>query len=193
MQVGDDPKVNRQRLMEWSLYRNVDFGSPSTLVENIFSLPAGHFLNIHNGRIGDPKRYYSVESEVDAVTYERLDHQPRQDSVAEIESLILTGVQERLVSDVPLGVLCSGGIDSSLITALCTRYRKDVAAFHVSVAGYPEMDESRYAKQVTEMLGIDLFTCQLEKRKFLPQPSSRRISQRCSPDAPQFRGISSGI
>ena len=166
MQVGDAPKVNRQRLMEWALYRNVDFGSPSTLVENIFSLPAGHFINIRNGRIGDPKRYYSVESEINAVTYARLDHQPRRDSVAEIESLILTGVQERLVSDVPLGVLCSGGIDSSLITALCTRYRKDVAAFHVSVAGYPEMDESRYAKQVTAMLGIDLFTCQLERDNF---------------------------
>ena len=166
MQVSDNLKLNRQRLMEWSLYRNVDFGSPNTLIENIFSLPAGHFLQIHDGRIGSPQRYYSVESEVDAATYERLDHQPRKDLIAEIESLVLTGVKERLVSDVPLGVLCSGGVDSSLITALCARYGKDVAAFHVSVAGYPEMDESRYAKQVTEMLGIDLFTCQLERGNF---------------------------
>ena len=159
-------KINRQRLMEWSLYRNVDFGSPNTLVENIFSLPAGHFVQIHDGRIGEPQRYYSVESEVDAVTYEGLDQRPQKEVVAEIESLLLTGVQERLVSDVPLGVLCSGGIDSSLVTALCARYRKDVAAFHVSVAGYPEMDESRYAKKVTQMLGIDLFTCQLERNNF---------------------------
>ena len=166
LQVSDAPKVNRQRLMEWSLYRNVDFGSSSTLVENIFSLPAGHFLQIHEGRIGTPQRYYSVESEVDAATYERFDRQPRKDLVAEIESLVLTGVQERLVSDVPLGVLCSGGVDSSLVTAVCTRYRKDVAAFHVSVAGYPEMDESGYAKQVTDMLGIDLFTCELEGDNF---------------------------
>ena len=166
MQVCDTPKVNRQRLMEWSLYRNVDFGSPDTLVENIFSLPAGHFLQIHDGQIRAPKRYYSVESEVDPATYERLDHEPRKDLVAEIESLLLTGVRERLVSDVPLGVLCSGGVDSSLVTALCARYRKDVAAFHVSVAGYPEMDESRYAKQVTDMLGIDLFTCQLGRDNF---------------------------
>ena len=55
MQVGDDPKVDRQRLMEWSLYRNVDFGSPKTLIENIFSLPAGHFIHIHDGRIGAPQ------------------------------------------------------------------------------------------------------------------------------------------
>jgi len=166
LQVTDNLRLNRQRLIEWSLYRNVDFGSPNTLVENIFSLPAGHFIQIHDGRIGALQRYYSVESEVDAATYEHLDRQPCRDLIAEVESLVLTGVKERLVADVPLGVLCSGGVDSSLITALCARYRKDVAAFHVSVAGYPEMDESRYAKRVTDMLGIDLFTCQLERDNF---------------------------
>jgi asparagine synthase (glutamine-hydrolysing) len=166
LQLGENLKPDRQRLMEWSLYRNVDFGSPRTLVENIFSLPAGHFINIRDGKIGAPKRYYAVESEINAATYARLDHQPRQDLIAEIEDLFLTGVKERLVADVPLGVLCSGGVDSSLVTALCARYRKDVAAFHVSVAGYADMDESRYAKQVTQMLGIELFTCQLEAGNF---------------------------
>jgi asparagine synthase (glutamine-hydrolysing) len=166
MQISANLKPERQRLMEWSLYRNVDFGSPRTLVENIFSLPAGHFLKIHNGRVGIPQSYYSVESEVDPAIYEHLDRQPRQDLVAEIESLFLRGVTERLVSDVPVGVLCSGGVDSSLVTALCARNRNDVAAFHVSIAGYPKMDESRYAKQVTEMLGIDLFACQLERNSF---------------------------
>jgi asparagine synthase (glutamine-hydrolysing) len=166
LRVSDHLKLNRQRLMEWALYRNVDFGSPSTLIENIFSLPAGHFLQIHDGRIGEPQRYYSVEAEVDAATYTELDQRPEREVVAEIESLFLTGVQERLVSDVPVGVLCSGGVDSSLITALCARYRKDMAAFHVSVAGYPEMDESQYAKLVTSKLGIDLLTCELGRENF---------------------------
>src|SRR5215510_208130 len=108
MQVGDTRTVNRQRLMEWSLYRNVDFGSHKTLIENIFSLPAGHFLQIHDGRITAPRRYYSVESEVDAVTYKELQQRSQKEVLAEIESSVLTGVQERLVSDVPVGVLCSG-------------------------------------------------------------------------------------
>src|SRR5262249_9821441 len=154
------------RLMEWSLYRNVDFGLPSTLIENIFSLPVGHFLQIHGGRVGEPQRYYSVEAEVDAATYTGLDQRPQKEVVDEIESLFLTGVKERLVSDVSVGVLCSGGVDSSLITALCARYRKDMAAFHVSVVAYPELDESRYAKQVTSKLGIDLFTYQLGRENF---------------------------
>src|SRR5262249_12889691 len=91
LQVTDNLKLNRQRLIEWSLYRNVDFGSPNTLVENILSLPAGHFIQIHGGRIGEPQRYYSVEAEVDAVTYKGLDQRPQKEVVAEIESLILTG------------------------------------------------------------------------------------------------------
>jgi asparagine synthase (glutamine-hydrolysing) len=166
MQAMPKLKVDRQRLLEWSLHRNVDFGSPNTLVEDIFALPAGHFLQIHDGRIEAPERYYSVESEVDPAAYQRLNHQRRQDLVAEIESSLITAVKDRLVSDVPLGVLCSGGIDSSLVTALCTRSQKDVGAFHVSLAGHPQLDESRYAKQVTELLGIDLFTCQLDRDNF---------------------------
>lgn len=166
LQVGDKLTLNRQRLMEWSLYRNVDFGSPQTLVENLFSLPAGHFLQIHGGRVGEPQRYYAVESEVDAATYTALDQRPQQEVTAEIESLIVTAVRERLVSDVPVGVLCSGGVDSSLITALCARYREDIAAFHVAVAGYPEIDEFRYAKEVADMLKIELFTCQIERETF---------------------------
>jgi asparagine synthase (glutamine-hydrolysing) len=166
LQVTENLKLNRQRLMEWSLYRNVDFGSPNTLIENIFSLPAGHSLTIQKGKLGTLKRFYAVESEVDATTFKELEQRPRKDVVSEIESLFLTGVQERLVSDVPLGVLCSGGVDSSLITALCARFRKDVAAFHVSVAGYPQLDESRYAKQVTASVGIDLFKCELGRENF---------------------------
>ena len=166
LQVSDAPKVNRQRLMEWSLYRNVDFGSSSTLVENIFSLPAGHFLQIRDGRIGTPRRYYSVEAEVDAATYDGFEQRPKKEVAGEIESLILTGIHERLVSDVPIGVLCSGGVDSSLVSALCARYRKDMAAFHVSVAEYPKLDESLYAKRITAMLGVDLFTCELGRENF---------------------------
>jgi asparagine synthase (glutamine-hydrolysing) len=166
LQTHENLKPDRQRLMEWSLYRNVDFGSPRTLVENIFSLPAGHFLQIRGGRIGVAQRYYSVDSEVNASVYEELERKSQQEVVSEVESLFLTGVKERLIADVPLGVLCSGGVDSSLVTALCARYRKDVAAFHVSVAGHAEMDEFRYAKQVTDALGIELFTCQLDRENF---------------------------
>jgi asparagine synthase (glutamine-hydrolysing) len=166
MRVYDNLRLNQQRLIEWSLYRNVDFGSPDTLVEDLCSLPSGHLMTIRQGQVEPPRRYYSPASYVDPALYERFSQQPTRALTAEIEALIVNSVYDRLVSDVPLGTLCSGGIDSSLITALCARHIKGMAAFHVSVAGYKELDESRYAKQVTDTLGIDLFTYPLEAEAF---------------------------
>jgi asparagine synthase (glutamine-hydrolysing) len=62
--------------------------------------------------------------------------------------------------------LCSGGIDSSLITALCARDLPDVTAFHVSVAGYAALDEHPYAKQVADALGIALLTYPMTAEAF---------------------------
>jgi asparagine synthase (glutamine-hydrolysing) len=166
LRVCDDLRLNQQRLIEWSLYRNVDFGSPDTLVEEVFSLPPGHLVRIQRGQLESPRRYYAPESHVDPTLYEYLSKQPPQVLTAEIESLLQTSVKDRLISDVPLGTLCSGGIDSSLITALCARHLPDITAFHVSVPGYSDMDESYYAKQVTDRLGIKLLTYPLEGEAF---------------------------
>jgi asparagine synthase (glutamine-hydrolysing) len=162
----EQAKVNKQRLIEWSLYRNVDFGSAETLVENVFSLLPGHIVKIERGRIESPRCYYAAESQVDPGRYHDLSRQSLRFVSDEVESLIQSSVTERMVSDVPLGTFCSGGVDSSLITALAAHQKRDIAAFHVSVEGYEAMDESRYAKQVAQTLGIELFTYSLEGEAF---------------------------
>ena len=162
----DNAKLNKQRLIEWSLYRNVDFGSPETLIENVFALLPGHVLKIEQGRIDSPRCYYAPELQVDRDRYLHLSQQNPESISQAVELLIESSVRERMVSDVPLGTFCSGGIDSSLVTAVAARQQKDIAAFHVSVAGYEAMDESRYAKQVAQALGIELFTYSLEREAF---------------------------
>jgi asparagine synthase (glutamine-hydrolysing) len=162
----DNAKLNKQRVIEWSLYRNVDFGSPETLIENVFALLPGHVLKIEQGRIDSPRCYYAPELQVDRDRYLHLSQQNPESISQAVELLIESSVRERMVSDVPLGTFCSGGIDSSLITALATRQQKDIAAFHVSVGGYEGMDESRYAKQVAQALGVELFTYSLGGEAF---------------------------
>jgi len=159
-------RPNFQRLIEWSLYRNADFGSPDTLIEGVSSLPPGHFMKVCKGRVGTPRPYYSPASQVDSAVYERFAARPAASVTAEIEALLEASVRARLVSDVPVGTLCSGGIDSSLITALCARDLPDVTAFHVSVSGYEDLDEHRYARQVTESLGIALLTYPMTAEAF---------------------------
>jgi len=159
-------RPNQQRLAEWSLYRNVDFGSPDTLIEGVLSLPPGHYMMIREGRVEAPRRYYSAESQIDASVYGRLRAQPVEKTVNEIEQLVVAAVKDRLVSDVPVGTLCSGGIDSSLVTALAASEIRDITAFNVSVVGYEEIDENRYARMVTDKLGLKLLTLPMVPEMF---------------------------
>ena len=159
-------RPNYQRLIEWSLYRNAELGSADTLIEDVYSLAPGHVVRVRKGQLEPPRAYYTPGSQVDAALYERFGRQPPRDVIAELDTQIQESVRARLVSDVPLGTLCSGGIDSSLVTALCARHLPDVAAFHVSVSGYRSLDESAYARQVTDALGLTLHTYSLSGEAF---------------------------
>ncbi len=158
--------VNWQQLMEWSLYRNVDFGRPDTLFDGFSALPAGHVMEIRGGEVSTPRPYYSLEAHVCSGEYERLGRLTSQALREEIEAKVLTAVEDRLVADVPVGTLCSGGIDSSFITSVAARGRKDLLAFNVSVTGAGAQDESPFARRVTDWLGIRLLTFEADGRSF---------------------------
>jgi len=157
---------NHRRLAEWSLYRNVDFGAADTLFWGVFSLQPGHLLKVHGGKLSAPHRYYVPEAQVSRTEYERLGSLPQQALTHELGELLTSAVQDRLISDVPVGTLCSGGIDSSLITAICARERKDVLAFNVSVQGDDAVDEGIYAERVARNLGIQLISCRADAQMF---------------------------
>jgi asparagine synthase (glutamine-hydrolysing) len=164
--VCTEPEPNFQRLTEWSLYRNVDFGGPETLFAGISALPPGHLIEIRSGKIGPARRYYAVETRISADLYNRFASLTPQRLTEEIGALITGGVRDRLISDVPVGTLCSGGLDSSLITAICARDRKDVLAFNVAVEGYDDLNESVFAERVTKSLGIELLSCRANGEVF---------------------------
>ncbi|RPI29640.1 MAG: asparagine synthase (glutamine-hydrolyzing) [Acidobacteria bacterium] len=171
--VSGDLRPNMQRLAEWSLYRNVDFGSRETLIDGIHSLPPGQFMVVTpdpaKGAAGvkvNTESYFQPEAEVNRADYERFNSESDEKVRGHIESLIVRGVRDRLMSDVPIGTLCSGGIDSSLITAICAREMPDILAFNVSVAGYEALDESRYAARAAESLGVRLLTYSMQPEDF---------------------------
>ncbi|HEX8742400.1 MAG TPA: asparagine synthase (glutamine-hydrolyzing) [Thermoleophilaceae bacterium] len=75
----------------------------------------------------------------------------------DLEAALRASVRRRLMADVPLGTMCSGGLDSGLITALAAE-AGTVHAFNARIADQPEWDEGRWAAAVAEHLGVELHT-----------------------------------
>ena len=76
-----------------------------------------------------------------------------EDLLNQIDTLLATAVRRQLVADVPVGVLLSGGVDSSLITAMAARCRNDVKTFTVRFPGHGAYDETEHARLIAKHFG----------------------------------------
>lgn len=73
----------------------------------------------------------------------------------ELEVLLEDAVRRQLVADVPVGVLLSGGVDSSLITAMAVRASSQVKTFTVRFPGHAKHDETRHARLIARHFGTE--------------------------------------
>lgn len=73
----------------------------------------------------------------------------------QVRELLFDSVKIRLNSDVPVGTYLSGGIDSSLVTAVVSRLNKNVHSYTIGFTE-PEYDESNFAKNVAQAIGIPI-------------------------------------
>ena len=71
----------------------------------------------------------------------------------ELESLLEDAVRRQMVADVPVGVLLSGGVDSSLITAMAVRASSQVQTFTIGFAGHGKLDETEHARLIARHFG----------------------------------------
>lgn len=127
--------------------------APMSIYKGIYKLPASHVLTVENGEV-KTRRYWSL-------TWKKPDREgglngnsPKAKAL-ELRELLSDAVRMRLVSDVPLGILLSGGIDSSTVAALAVRHSTEqVKTFSI---GFTEQsfNESQYARQVANHLGTD--------------------------------------
>jgi asparagine synthase (glutamine-hydrolysing) len=140
------PALNLQALREYLSFDYVP--APLSIYEGINKLPAAHKLVLENGRV-DVERYWRL-------SYKTAEPLPSENEAAEhLRELMTDAVRMRLVSDVPLGVLLSGGVDSSTVAALAVRSSHEaVKTFSISFAE-ASFDESAYARGVAKFLGTD--------------------------------------
>ena len=91
--------------------------APHTLFNNIFKLEPGHIIRIDNGQI-TTKKYYSIDK-LPIATFTN-----ESEIIEAIDYYLLNAIKKRLsTSDVPVGILLSGGLDSSLIAAMAFKHK----------------------------------------------------------------------
>ena len=140
------PTLNLQALRQYLSFDYVP--APLSIYQGIQKLPAAHMLTLENGRI-TIEPYWCL-------SYKTSQPVPSEREAAEhLQDLLADSVRMRLVSDVPLGVLLSGGVDSSSVAALAVRASSEpVKTFSISFAE-SSFDESAYARSVAKFLGTD--------------------------------------
>ncbi|MBM3727013.1 MAG: asparagine synthase (glutamine-hydrolyzing) [Acidobacteria bacterium] len=119
--------------------------TPYTLVQSVSKLRPGHFLEWRDGNI-----------RTECFWNHALWPRPTrlEDATAELDTLLRRSVREHLLSDVPLGVWASGGLDSSTILHYAAQEVPRLKTFSVSFRGH-SFDESRYFREVARHYGTD--------------------------------------
>ena len=120
------------------------------ILRGVRKLPAAHAL-IYDVP-SDTLRTWQYWSLPEPCSAGRVDEEELLDR---LERLLLDSVALRLVADVPVGVMLSGGIDSSLVTAMAARTRPRVRTFTISFPGHPGYDEASHARLVADHFGTD--------------------------------------
>jgi asparagine synthase (glutamine-hydrolysing) len=141
---GLERRVDRRGLYRYLGYEFVP--APDTMFEGVKKLPQGHYaiFDLESGYLRE-RRYWDLEF--------RPAYRRPEEAVEDLRALIKESVRRRLMSDVPLGVFLSGGLDSTTVVA-CMRELgvADIKSFSI---GYPDssFSELDYAEDMARHYG----------------------------------------
>ena len=138
--------LSRKAMQKFFAYALIP--APHSAVEGIWKLPAGHSLILEPGAEPKIRRYWRFEIDTD-------ESLTNEDALADqLGALLNHAVARRLMSDVPLGVFLSGGIDSTAVAAFASRHVGQ-GNLHTFSIGFtePSFDESAYAKRAAGHIG----------------------------------------
>ncbi len=119
--------------------------APYTIFPQANKLAPGHSITVKGGEV-KVERWYDLPEAVGRA------ETPKGTDLA---ALLEDAVRLRLVADVPVGAFLSGGVDSSIISALAARNHPKLLTFSIGYKGQPYYDESKYAEAVARHIGSD--------------------------------------
>lgn len=123
--------------------------APHTIYKGIKKLLPAHYLSIKENQF-NIQPYWTFPTPMGQTNYSL------ETAKQELHDLMKQSVKQRLVSDVPLGLFVSGGLDSSIISLLASEERKDLTSFGIGFED-ASFDESTYIHSISQHLGTDHF------------------------------------
>lgn len=138
------PAVNPQAMWDYFTFRFVP--SPQTIWKGIYKLPPAHHLTLRKGtnalRIA---RWWDIPKPNGALIHD-------SEAIERFDALLSDSTRLRMLADVPVGVLLSGGIDSSVIAARARHNGDALHTFSIAFEGADDIDERPFARQVARHL-----------------------------------------
>lgn len=116
-------------------------------------LPPAHALtfNLLDGSV-QVQRYWKIPEITDA---DQVSETREKALVDKLEQLLESAVGRQLVADVPVGILLSGGVDSSIITAMAVRNANKVRTFSIGFPNHGSLDETKHARLIARYFGTE--------------------------------------
>jgi asparagine synthase (glutamine-hydrolysing) len=168
---GWQPSINRDALGHYLRYSYVP--APHSIYEHLFKLSPGCFIHFDEKSpfLAQEQTYWSFEQTMLAGLNHPLTAEP-EELVDELERLLSNAVSRQMVSDVPIGAFLSGGIDSSLISALMQSH--SAGPINSFTIGFSEdhFNEAPHAREVARHLGThhtEHYVSPEEAREVIPQ------------------------
>lgn len=147
---GFDRSIDREALAAYFLLQYVP--APRSIYSGVRKLSPGHYLEADFSS-GEP--VIKVAPYFDFQPVEPKKTAPLHEQVADLNRLVLSAVEKRLISEVPLGAFLSGGVDSSLVVAIAA---KELGVkLKTFTIGFEGADDSEHiaAREISEYLGTE--------------------------------------
>jgi asparagine synthase (glutamine-hydrolysing) len=159
----DTVGVNALAVLEWLLHRFLT--SKDTLFEGISAVRPGHLVKVRGEHVTQ-RAYMTPGHFVDADLYAHFLAAPEAVVVSEVRGTLERCVQDSLTGAAPVGTFCSGGVDSSLVTALASLWIPNLQALHISPTDAARGDERGYAEAVARAVEVRLSCIPIDRQSF---------------------------
>lgn len=133
------------------------FGGQDTIIEGLHRVLPGSVCTISTDTLAVTNQVWARPADrVDSQEHPPSPRHGRRHLVDRMDAVLRSAVHDSMLADAPVGTLCSGGVDSSLITAMAAEHRSDLIAFGTHYKGIPSLDEGPAAQRACDHLGVEL-------------------------------------